>query len=319
MKPRWTAFAAIGCCMAQACVRLHAPAELALGERPIPCRVEATAATVASDDAQDDWVRVRRVPDARTVKGICVLLPGILGSHSSPTCENRLCDDGWNVIVISPPLVSSVLAEFKVDSEAGRRDMGARVARAVDSVIERAADAGRRMVDELRAHDATLAEQPVILVGESLGALMGVGVAGSGRVPCDAAVFVAGGGSLLDVAAGSTLRRVLFGDLPIDDAEFREGFASASRLDSLAAATALRGCPVVCVTAAIDVIVPIATQEALWVALGEPPRYRFDGGHLELFVFARWNILPVVRAVADRAVADRAGADRASGSVPSDS
>jgi hypothetical protein len=55
------------------------------------------------------------------------------------------------------------------------------------------------------------------------------------------------------------------------------------------------------VTAEIDRIVPAGSQEALWRALGEPPRFRFDGGHLELFVFARWNILPVVREVAAKA------------------
>jgi len=48
-------------------------------------------------------------------------------------------------------------------------------------------------------------------------------------------------------------------------------------------------------------IVPVQAQEALWSALGEPPRYRFDGGHLELFVFAELNILPAIRAVAARA------------------
>jgi len=49
--------------------------------------------------------------------------------------------------------------------------------------------------------------------------------------------------------------------------------------------------------------VPTPSQEALWMALGQPPRYRFDGGHLELFLFAEWNILPAVREVASRATA----------------
>lgn len=68
-----------------------------------------------------------------------------------------------------------------------------------------------------------------------------------------------------------------------------------------APAARLRDGPIVCVTAEIDRIVPAESQEALWRALGEPPRYRFDGGHLELFLFARWNILPVVREVATKA------------------
>ena len=54
-------------------------------------------------------------------------------------------------------------------------------------------------------------------------------------------------------------------------------------------------------------------------APGEPPRYRFDGGHLELFVFARWNILPVVREVAAKIVpvaAPQVADGRGAGAVP---
>ena len=67
------------------------------------------------------------------------------------------------------------------------------------------------------------------------------------------------------------------------------------------AAARLRDGPIVCVAAEIDRIVPAESQEALWRALGEPPRFRFDGGHLELFVFAEWNILPAIRDMAARA------------------
>ncbi len=332
-------FVSAGMC---GCVRLHAPEPFELGRVPIPvaeyagvsaeasaeisaepaAELDTTRASVAgadlaaeaaadvdstadADDASHhDWTRVRVCSPTDAVRGICVLMPGILGSHSSPTCENRLRGDGWHVVVVAPPLVSAVLRELRAeDAQVDLAERGARVGRAVDSVVARAAEMARDRVAALRTSDAALADKPVIFVGESLGALLGVGVVATGRVECDAAIFVAGGGSLLDVAAESSIRRFLFGDLPIDDPEFRRGFVAASRFDSLAAAGRLRGCPVVCVTAAIDIIVPTPSQEALWMALGQPPRYRFDGGHLELFLFAEWNILPAVREVASRATA----------------
>jgi hypothetical protein len=313
-----------------ACVRLHAPDPFVLGERSISASAGAAgdpttnaarlaaapSESIGSADSvlgvplhaadEEDWIRVRTASTRDSVKGVCVLMPGILGSHSSPTCERSLRTDGWHVVIVAPPLVSSVLAELR-GADAGDpsdlADRGARVGRAVDAVVCRAAELARREVETLRSGDETLAGKPVIFVGESLGALLGVGVVATGRIDCDAALFVAGGGSLLDVAAESSIRRILFGDLPIDEPAFRDGFAAASRFDSLAAAASLRGCPVVCVTADIDVIVPTPAQEALWSALGRPPRYRFDGGHLELFVFAEWNIMPAVREVASRAVA----------------
>lgn len=296
--PAW--FIALGALLAAlsgaGCVRMHAPEVLALGVKRLDERPVATVQR--GDGSADGWARVERTGCAAGVRGICVLLPGILGSYSSPTCENSLREDGWHVVVIAPPFVSSVVAALKSDGPRGAEGRGARVAQAVDSVIARVAEVACEATLRLRTEDPSLHAKPVIVVGESLGALVGVGVVAAGRVPCDAALFVAGGGSLLDVARDSSLRRLLFGDLPIDDADFRRGYAEASALDSLAAAERLRDGPVVCVTAEIDRIVPAASQEALWRALGEPPRFRFDGGHLELFVFARWNILPVVREVA---------------------
>ena len=296
---------------AQGCVRLHAPERLELGTQPMPLR--DARVEDGRRDGTADWVRVRRVREGRAARGVCVLLPGILGSYSAPTSENRLLGDGWDVVVVAPPLVSSVLGELRAGEGEPLQDdtrhpeslelQGVRVGRAVDAVIARTAEAARGEISALRAADPALGGKPVLVVGESLGALIGVGVVATGRVPCDAAIFVAGGGSLLDVAAHSSLRRFIFGDLPIDDPAFRRGFASASRLDPLAAAGSLHGCPVACVTAGMDLIVPVREQEALWSALGEPPRYRFDGGHLELFVFAEWNILPAIREVAARAAA----------------
>jgi hypothetical protein len=111
---------------------------------------------------------------------------------------------------------------------------------------------------------------------------------------------VAGGGGFLDVACESSARRLLFGDLPLDDSRFREGFDSAVAFDPIRAAPRLHGAPLVLVTADEDTIVPAALQDALWRALGEPPRYRWSGGHLELFLRADVSVMPVVRDIVRR-------------------
>ena len=141
--------------------------------------------------------------------------------------------------------------------------------------------------------------KPVLLIGESLGALLGVGLAASGVVPFDAAVFVAGGGSLIDVIEGSVIRRAVFGDLPMTDPEFCSGFRETVKRDPLQSARALCGGPIVVLSATNDKIVPSATQDALWEALGKPPRYTYDGGHLSLFSGALFTIVPVMCEVAN--------------------
>ena len=112
------------------CVRLHAPERLELGSSPLP-RVRAPISEAGSAQADTaGWTRVREIPEGRESRGICVLLPGILGSHSAPTSENRLCEDGWSIVVVAPPLVSSVMTELRAEGEGGLEEKGARVARA---------------------------------------------------------------------------------------------------------------------------------------------------------------------------------------------
>ena len=143
-----------------ACVRLHAPDPFVLGEKSISARsgsaevvtqipahsvagtAEPALGTAPSGPDDDDaWVRVRTASPNDPVKGVCVLMPGILGSHSSPTCERNLRGDGWHVVVVAPPLVSAVLAELRgadAGNPADLGDRGARVGRAVDAVVCRA-------------------------------------------------------------------------------------------------------------------------------------------------------------------------------------
>lgn len=235
------------------------------------------------------------------LRGTCVVVPGILGKDSAAHLVEPLVDDGWAVAVVWPPILERAVSTMREGRELPREELGASVAREVDRTIRSSARIAQLELRWLHARHPELAERPVILVGESMGAIAGVGMAATGEVPFDAAFFVAGGGGFLEVANATPLRPVLFGDLPIDDEAFVRGFRAHSRLDPLEAARTLRGAPVVVMTADLDFIVPSARQDALWSALGEPPRFVFERGHLELFVFGRWNIVPTVRAIAAQA------------------
>ena len=83
------------------------------------------------------------------------------------------------------------------------------------------------------------------------------------------------------------------------DPEFCSGFRETVKRDPLQSARALCGGPIVVLSATNDKIVPSATQDALWEALGKPPRYTYDGGHLSLFSGALFTIVPVMCEVAN--------------------
>ena len=233
------------------------------------------------------------------VRGVCVLLPGILGIDSAIWTQAALSADGWRVLTVAPALVDCVLEVMREHADAPLRERGALVAAEFDRIVFSASVGTITHLMAMVKQWPDLNGKPVLLIGESLGALLGVGLAASGVVPFDAAVFVAGGGSLIDVIEGSVIRRAVFGDLPMTDPEFCSGFRETVKRDPLQSARALCGGPIVVLSATNDKIVPSATQDALWEALGKPPRYTYDGGHLSLFSGAFFTIVPVIREVAN--------------------
>jgi len=241
------------------------------------------------------------------LRGTCVLVQGILGEHSSGHVVEALALDGWAVVIVWPPVVPSIRAQMRASVATDASERGAEAARAVNALLARTSTVAQMLLVETHCAIDGLAGKPIVLVCESMGAIVGVGLAASGEIPFDAALFVAGGGGFIDVARESSLRGILFSELPLEDAAFADAFRATCEFDPLRCAVALRGGPVAVITAERDAVVPIATQEALWCALGEPPRFRWDAGHLELFVRGRDTIAPVVRQVAD-AVGDRARA-----------
>lgn len=275
------------------------------GKHPIVVEFNASARNMATAAGGARVVSTQALASGR-IRGLAIYVPGVLGQRARIVQE--LLDDDWLVATVWPPLVERVLEVFRSAPEADAFKHGVRAAAEVDRAIAEAARLAELQRVALHGLYPVLRESPVLLVCESMGAIAGVGMAATGRISCDAMLLVAGGGGFLEVACESSARRLLFGDLPIDHPRFREGFESTIAFDPLAAAEKLRGAPVVVITAEEDWIVPTHLQERLWRALGEPPRYRWTGGHLELFMRADESVMPVVRAIESRLRTRRAKA-----------
>lgn len=252
------------------------------------------------------WAR-KDAHGAQESRGVCVVVPGLLGAHSSGALVKGLIDDRWTVAVVWPPLVDRAKESMRESDGKPAAERGAALARTVDGLIENAARVAQSALISLQTRRPQLQGKPVLIVGESMGAMAGIGMAATGEVPFDAALFVAGGGDLISVTRGSSLRGFLDGDGLADSPEFIESYLRECRFDPLRAGETLRGGPVAVITAADDGIVPTATQEALWSTLGQPPRFLWDGGHFELFWRSESTIVPVARRIAD-SVGDRSRA-----------
>lgn len=235
----------------------------------------------------------------KRLRGTCVIVPGILGRDSASHLVDALGFAGWAVVLVWPPLVER--AEQVMESTGGQTpgERGAAVGEVVERTIRESAFVAQLQLIGVQSRFPELRGKPVLLIGESMGAIAGVGVAATGDVPYDAALFVAGGGGFLEVAAQTSLRALLFGGMPLEDRDFARGFHSRCALDPLRAAESLRGGPVIVVNATSDLIVPTAAQEALWDALGRPPRFLWEGGHLDLFRSGRSSIVEIARRMSE--------------------
>lgn len=234
------------------------------------------------------------------LRGCCVVVPGVLGKDSAGHLVEALTAEGWAVAVVWPPLVGRVIDSMRLTKGEPPHLRGIAAAREIDRTIRASAHVAQLQLLELCAAHPSLRGKPVLLIGESMGALAAVGIAATGDVPYDAALFVAGGGGFLRVAKETPLRTFLFGDLPLDDPGFIDGFNRACALDPLVAAESLRGGPIAVLTADRDEVVPTATQLELWAALGGPPRFRWNSGHIELFVRGAATVVPIVRRIASK-------------------
>ena len=290
--------------------------------------MRAVLRAVAKDAPQpNDWMTTstasviehmfpRSDPDdpnmVRPPMGICIYLPGMMAGAS---LDFELGDEGWLVYELRPPLFEFAKATIDVTEGMDPHKRGVVLGFVVDSVIQMAAEVTVVWIDALRRRDVALRDAPVFVVSESLGVMSAVGLLATGRVPFDGAVFIAGGGSGLDVLQTTILPLTMLRGLEKDPA-FIAGYHEGCQFDPLHAAAALRGCPIAVLTADSDLVVPSATQQMLWEALGQPPRYLYEGGHESLMKSTWWTIDPMLREVAKKVKEVHASSRKIDAAVP---
>ena len=280
--------------------------------------IAAMVALLPAMRAPDLWIQPSFFSTMHTLfghqssmTGICITLPGLNGQ---PFSAESLVDAGWEVYELNPP-IERVASDVMLATEGmGASVRGVTLSYAIDQMLFVAADVARAQVQQLRQRRPELQNAPILVVGESLGALMMVGLLATGRVPYDAAVLVAGGGSCLDVATNSLL---VAGPIPpelLTDPAFQAAYAKTCRLDPLYAAPTLRECPIVFIKATSDMIVPVSAQERLRIALGAPCTFVYEGGHVPLFRDADNTFVPVLKEIGEMAIA-RVAAENAARAV----
>ena len=252
-------------------------------------------------------VRVRPVfvlgPDPEASRGICVVTPGLGGWTDVENQFVALADLGWTVVGLTPDL----LRPHRVAARKGTRGTGEKLSAQVDSELAEDAFVVEAVLRQLVRETPTLAERPLVLVGSSLGALGLPAIAarvatasvvdGTPLPRVCAAILIGGGAGLGDIMLRSALgRRWLEGagiDVEaVDVATLRADLDAHCRFAPEHCAWALDGRPVLLIDASFDAIVPRATADRLWKALGEPQRWSYPVGHIGLFVLVgddEWN------------------------------
>lgn len=244
----------------------------------------------------------------QTARGVALYCTGMLGlTREEYRMAAAMRDDGWALLIVQPPWGvfqsgKALLGERSVDLDktgGSARDAGELLATIADDGFIEWSDAVRAALEHAGAMWSDVPDRPRALVASSLGAIAAPGLArglreeGESRA-FDAVVLIGGGGDLMSVARRSDMfrgPRLIKGEgSSWDDWDHGDAvrdairaYVGASRLDPLSAAGELRSTPTLMVQATLDGIVPTATGEALWRALGKPSRLNLVTGHVLMF------------------------------------
>lgn len=243
-----------------------------------------------------------------TARGVALYCTGMLGlTREEFRMAEALRAEGWALLIVQPPWGvfqsgKALLGEksVRLDKTGGSaREAGELLATIADDGFIEWSDAVRAALEHVEESWSDVPERPRVVVASSLGAIATPGLArglreeGEERA-FDAVVLIGGGGDLMTIARRSGMFRGLrlikasgssWEEWDHSDAarEATEAYVRASRLDPLSAAGELRSTPVLMVQATLDDIVPTATGEALWRALGRPSRLKLVTGHVLMF------------------------------------
>lgn len=145
------------------------------------------------------------------------------------------------------------------------------------------------VLEYLARYRPEITQQPAAAMGFSIGALGLPAVVARMPGRFQAAVFVAGGANLFEIARlsrkehrGIVLEWSGADPTPDDWRQLSAAYLAQVKLDPYQAAAALRNVPVAMYHAQLDRVVPAATGETLYARLGKPERSVFPVGHGQL-------------------------------------
>lgn len=276
----------------------------------LPARIEAV---VRSAPCTVDFVYVAP-PQNREPTGLVVFCSSAVSSRYQDTFTRLLWARGWGLVVMTslsqggvpaarnqdkekasvPPPMTAPTPGQLADDEFVRACVDQFVEAFQARVLANYADAYEGVVRYVRSEVATLRDKPAVLVGVSMGAIMGPTVAARMSDAISAVVLVGGGANLLGICATTDVFAEPM-SLPIGPLRVRLTPELAARMESLylertpldpyntAPLLALR--PTLMVHAKNDGIVLSRYGELLWERSGRPERWVGNFGHLLLIYF----------------------------------
>jgi pimeloyl-ACP methyl ester carboxylesterase len=235
-----------------------------------------------------DGVRWRLYePRGAPARGLIVHLGG------NKYVRRALLKQGWTVLNSSGTGRYSWRREspqvFEIGADTDLQELGAQIGAIFDDELADWPYSLEAVLEYLAQHRLDVPQEPAVVMGFSIGALGLPTVVARMPERFEAAVIVAGGANLLEIAqrsrkANTGIELEWSAAKPTKDDWQRlfTAYLESTKLDPYHTAAALTNLPVLMIHAHYDQVVPAVTGESLYARLGKPKRLVFPVGHRHL-------------------------------------
>jgi len=228
-------------------------------------------------------------------RGLFIYLTGIIGLTPP---EAKLVETfraaGWHTLV-SETSFNFMRRRYEEITPANRREVARRLGRDINDHLADKAYAVEAMLKLIeRTHPDWLRGRRIVAGGSAGAIAVPAVVARTGRP--DALILIGAGGNAAKIVSESSLAPLTLyrieGEGPdrirvrlsgAELAAIQEVMYEQTRLDPLRLAPKLRGIPTLMLRAELDRMVPVATNDLLYEALGRPERWSLPVNHVMLF------------------------------------
>jgi dienelactone hydrolase len=226
-------------------------------------------------------------------RGLLIHFVAMMGNEYENAVMKALREQGWAVIDIdSNPRLMGGGRTFHIDNDHDL-DMAARsLGHRVDDVLAEHAYAAEAALEYCRRNRPDLPTGQVCVIGFSAGSLVVPTVAARLGDDVEAAVLIAGGANLLEIAMDSALSdggiQIKWGKGRGNSADKKallNAYLACSKLDPYRTAPTLAKKPVLQYWGQLDKWVPAQSGDLLYEQLNHPDKVTFLGGHALLFYF----------------------------------